>query len=144
MIRLLARLDGTPATSDLPSTSVLAIPGGPSQPVQGPSMGFQTPSPFSMPSIAPPRFSAPPVSANAAMSLFEQKSFERFVRLAPPRFDGISRYGAYDFLTECQDRLFNLGILEVHRVAYTSYQFTSMPKSGGGRLWPVGQLMLQR
>lgn len=51
-----------------------------------------------------------------------------FVRLAPLRFNGISKDGAYDFLIECQDRLYNLGILEVHRVTYTSYQFTSIAR----------------
>lgn len=66
------------------------------------------------------------------------------MRLAPPKFDGTTGDGAYDFLTECQDRLFNFGVLEDHRVAYTSYQFTAWLESDGVQLWPGGQLMLQR
>lgn len=64
-------------------------------------MGFQTPDSSSVPFIAPPRFAAPLVSASATMPVFEQKSFKRFVRLAPPRFDGTAEYSAYNFLTEC-------------------------------------------
>lgn len=44
-----------------------------------------------------------------------------FITVIPPKFDGTIRDGAYDFLTECQDQLFNLGILEAHGVAYNSY-----------------------
>ncbi|KAG5594900.1 hypothetical protein H5410_036132 [Solanum commersonii] len=38
------------------------------------------------------------------MYVDEHKSFERFVRLAPLRFDGTTGEKAYDFLTECQDK----------------------------------------
>ncbi|WMV50977.1 hypothetical protein MTR67_044362 [Solanum verrucosum] len=38
----------------------------------------------------------------------EQKSFERFVRLPTLKFDGTIREMDYEFLTECQDRLFNM------------------------------------
>ncbi|KAK4724337.1 hypothetical protein R3W88_027116 [Solanum pinnatisectum] len=38
--------------------------------------------------MAPSRFVAPRVSASAAMSNAKQKSFERFVRLVPPRHMG--------------------------------------------------------
>ncbi|KAK4731686.1 hypothetical protein R3W88_024674 [Solanum pinnatisectum] len=75
--------------------------------VQGPSMGFQTPKSSSVPFIAPPRFAAPHTYSSAAMYVAEQKSFERFVRLAPHRFDNTTGEKAYDFLTECQDKLFN-------------------------------------
>lgn len=94
-----------------------------------------------MPVIAPLRFSAPPVSA---MSLFEQKNFERFVILAPPKFNGTVGYGAYDFLTECQDRLFNLGILKAHKVTYTSYQFAGMAKKWWRSVMAEVLLMLQQ
>lgn len=94
-----------------------------------------------MPSIAPLRFSTTPVSA---MSLSEQKNFERFVILAPPKFNGTAGYGAYDFLTECQDRLFNLGILEAHGVAYTSYQFACMAKKWWRSVMAEVLLMFQQ
>ncbi|XP_055830889.1 uncharacterized protein LOC129899919 [Solanum dulcamara] len=43
------------------------------------------------------------------------KSFERFLRLGHLRFDSAATEKVYDFLIECQDRLFNLGILEEHK-----------------------------
>lgn len=59
-------------------------------------------------------------------------SFERFVRLASPRFDGTAEDGTYDSLAMCQDRLFNLSILEAYGVAYTLYQFSSLAKEWWG------------
>ncbi|KAG5605980.1 hypothetical protein H5410_027472 [Solanum commersonii] len=41
----------------------------------------------------------------SSMSVVQQKSFERFVRLAPLRFDGTHGEKAYDFLTECLSAL---------------------------------------
>ncbi|KAK4713460.1 hypothetical protein R3W88_019367 [Solanum pinnatisectum] len=55
--------------------------------------------------------------------------FERFVRLAPSRFNDIAREKAYDFLTRYHDRLFNLGILEAHGVSYTSMNFQEWPRN---------------
>lgn len=48
-----------------------------------PSSGAQLQSLVIAPSIAPPLFMVPPASSSPAMSTAEQKSFERFVRLAP-------------------------------------------------------------
>lgn len=62
------------------------------------------------------------------MSTAEQKSFEQFVRLAPPRFDGNPGDRDYDFLSECQYWLCNLAILETHGFAYISYQFIGLAK----------------
>lgn len=62
------------------------------------------------------------------MSIDEHKSFEQFVCLAPSRFGGTPGHRAYDFLSKCQDQLCNLAIIESHRVAYTSYQFTGLGK----------------
>jgi len=91
-------------------------------------MGFQTPKSSLVPSIAPPRFAAPHTYSSAAMYVAEQKSSERFVRLVPHKFDNTTGEKAYDFLTKCQDKLFNQGILEAHGVSYTSYQFLRVAK----------------
>lgn len=77
-------------------------------------------------SIALPRFLVPPSSASLFMSIVKQKSFERFIRLAPLRFYGTPGGRGYEFLSECQDRLSNLAILESHGVGYTSYQFSRL------------------
>lgn len=89
----------------------------------------------------------PPFFTSLAMSIAEQKSFKRFVRLAPPIFDGTLGDMAYDFLSECQDRFCNLAILESHGVAYTSYQFTGLAKEWWRSIFarrPVGSLIMIR
>lgn len=108
-------------------------------------MGFQTPSSSSVSSIATLRFAAfaaPPVSASAAMPVSKHKSLKIFARLAPPRFNGITREKAYDFLTECEDKLFKLGIFEAYGVSYTSYQLWEYPKTGGDWFLFVSLLLL--
>ncbi|KAH0725137.1 hypothetical protein KY284_001002 [Solanum tuberosum] len=128
IVRLLARLDSAPPSGVLLGTLGSPIIVGVTSPVQGPSVGFETPDSSSVPSMAPLRFAAPPLFASAAISVAEQESFERFVRLAPPKFHSMAKEKSYDFLTKCQDRLFNLGILEAHGVSNPSYQFAGMAK----------------
>ncbi|KAG5629027.1 hypothetical protein H5410_000744 [Solanum commersonii] len=53
-----------------------------------------------VPSIAPPRFISPSNFSSAAIFVAEQKSFERFARLTPLKFDGTVGEKTYDFLTE--------------------------------------------
>ena len=55
------------------------------------------------------------------MSADEQKRFEQFMRLSPPKLIGAIGDDAYEFLIDCQERLHNLGSLESHGVAYTTY-----------------------
>lgn len=71
------RLEGTPTTGVLISTSVYPMHVGPSNPIHGPSVTFQTTKSFLVPSIAPPRFSAFLVFTSAAMTLSKQKSLYR-------------------------------------------------------------------
>lgn len=94
----MARLEGAPITGDLLVTSFSPTPIGLSQPILGQSVGFHTSGAFPSLSIAPSRFLAPRISASASMLLSEQKSFERFVKFAPPRFDGTSGDGACLFI----------------------------------------------
>ncbi|KAH0773387.1 hypothetical protein KY290_010524 [Solanum tuberosum] len=75
IVRLLPRLDSAPNSSIYPGTA------------GSPSVGFQTHGFASVPSLALPRFAAPLVSSSVVMYVAEQKSFERFVRLAPSKFD---------------------------------------------------------
>ncbi|KAH0688993.1 hypothetical protein KY289_016351 [Solanum tuberosum] len=58
------------------------------------------------------------------------------------RFDDTTGDKAYDFLTECQDRLFNLGILEAHGMLILLISSHEWPRSGGGRYSLIGQLVL--
>lgn len=52
--------------------------------------------------ISLPRFMVPPSTVSLAMPTIEQKSSERFVQLAPLKFDGTPGDRAYGFLSECQ------------------------------------------
>ncbi|KAG5581554.1 hypothetical protein H5410_052181 [Solanum commersonii] len=86
--RLLARLDSAPLCGILLASGGSPITVCATPLVHGHSVGFHTPNSSSVPSMAPSRFASPFFSASATMSIAEQKSFERFVRLVPPRFDG--------------------------------------------------------
>ncbi|KAG5586511.1 hypothetical protein H5410_046945 [Solanum commersonii] len=91
-------------------------------------MEFQTPKSSSVPSIAPPRFAAPHTYSSAAKYVAEQKSSERFVRLVPHKFDNTTGEKAYDFLTECQDKLFNqVSKYEAHFHELSRYAMSSIP-----------------
>ncbi|KAK4724123.1 hypothetical protein R3W88_026902 [Solanum pinnatisectum] len=96
IVRLLSRLDRVPTSGIRPDTTDYPITVGAKSPFQEPSVGFQTPYSSSVPSLAPPIFVALP-------------------------FDSTSGEKDYDFLTECRDIFFYLGILVAHGVSYTSY-----------------------
>ncbi|KAG5606756.1 hypothetical protein H5410_028248 [Solanum commersonii] len=119
IVRLSTRLDSAPPSSILSGSLGYPITVGSTLQVQGPSVGIQTPGSSSVPSMVPPRFAALVIFASAMMSITEQKSFERFVRFAPLKFDSTPREKAYDSLTKCHNMLFNLGILEAHREQFT-------------------------
>ncbi|KAG5572315.1 hypothetical protein H5410_062081 [Solanum commersonii] len=87
IIRLLPRLDSAPNSSICPDIAGSPITVGVTPQIQGPSVGFQTHGFTSVPSLALPRFAAPLVSSSVVMYVAELKSFERFVRLAPSKFD---------------------------------------------------------
>ncbi|KAG5571115.1 hypothetical protein H5410_060881 [Solanum commersonii] len=88
---LLARLDIAPTFGNNLGTTGSPITVGATPPIQGPSLGFQTHGSALVPSLALLRFATPMVFASATMSIAEQKSFERFVRLALPRFDDTTK-----------------------------------------------------
>lgn len=46
------------------------------------------------------------------MYVGKQKILGRFFRLTPPRFSGASGEDAYEFWVSCEDRLYNLGLVE--------------------------------
>ncbi|KAG5606744.1 hypothetical protein H5410_028236, partial [Solanum commersonii] len=119
IVRLSTRLDSAPPSSILSGSLGYPITVGSTLQVQGPSVGIQTPGSSSVPSMVPSRFAALVIFASAIMSITEQKSFERFVRFAPLKFDSTPREKAYDSLTKCHNMLFNLGILEAHREQFT-------------------------
>lgn len=48
--------------------------------------------------------------------------------MALPKFDDAPSDQAYAFISDCQDKLYNMVILETHRVDYTSYLFTGLAK----------------
>ena len=70
-IQVLTRLDAAPTSGIMPGTSGSPITVGTTQPVQGLSVGFQTPGSSTIPPIAPPRFTVPSVTASAAMTVPE-------------------------------------------------------------------------
>ncbi|WMV51220.1 hypothetical protein MTR67_044605 [Solanum verrucosum] len=86
IVRLLARLDSAPLCGILLASGGSPITVCATPLVHGHSVGFHTPNSSSVPSMAPLRFASPLFSASATMSIAEQKSFERFVRLVPPRY----------------------------------------------------------
>uniref|UniRef100_M1DHW2 Uncharacterized protein n=1 Tax=Solanum tuberosum TaxID=4113 RepID=M1DHW2_SOLTU len=87
IVRLLPRLDSAPNSSICPGTVGSPIIVGVTPQIQGPSVEFQTHGFASVPSLALPRFAALLVSSSVVMYVAERKSFERFVRLAPSKFD---------------------------------------------------------
>ncbi|XP_055826375.1 uncharacterized protein LOC129894748 [Solanum dulcamara] len=74
LVRLLAILDGALTLGVLLGTSGSPIIVITTPPIQRPSVGFQTPSSSSVPFILPLRFTAPPFSASASISVEEKKS----------------------------------------------------------------------
>ncbi|KAH0715073.1 hypothetical protein KY284_007978 [Solanum tuberosum] len=66
------------------------------------------------------------------MSIAKKKSFDRFVRLAPPRFGDTSRDKTYDFLTKCPERLFNLGLAKEWWRSVLSCRSVGSPTMGWG------------
>ena len=71
----------------------------------------------------PTRFTMSPLVVSTVMSFKDQKRFERFTHLGPPRFNGTVDENSYEFLIDLREKLHNLGSLESHGVAYTTYQF---------------------
>ncbi|KAK4706559.1 hypothetical protein R3W88_033879 [Solanum pinnatisectum] len=118
IVKLLDRLDSIPLSCDLPGTSCSPITIGATPPVLRPSMGFQTFDLASMLSLARPRFAVPPIYTSVVMSI------------GTLRFDDTTRDKGYDFLTECHDRLFNLGILEAHGMLILLISSHEWPMSG--------------
>lgn len=75
-----------------------------------------------------PRIDIPPILAIAqlvaiqlAMSFEEQKMFGRFLSLTLPRFKGIKHEDSVEFLIACEERLYNLCLVESHGVEYTTF-----------------------
>lgn len=58
----------------------------------------------------------------------EQKMFGHFLRLGQPRFSTGPGEDAHDFIFGCEERLYNLGLLESHRVDYTTFQLDGPSK----------------
>uniref|UniRef100_M1DWP0 Uncharacterized protein n=1 Tax=Solanum tuberosum TaxID=4113 RepID=M1DWP0_SOLTU len=69
-------------------------------------------------------------------------AIEQQTKIGTLGFDDTTGDKAYDFLTECQDRLFNLGILEAHGMLILLISSHEWPRSGKGRYSLVGQLVL--
>lgn len=80
------------------------------------------------PSIAPTLLMVPLSSISLVVSTVVLNNFDRFVQLDSSHFDGTTEDSSYGFLSECQDQLYNLSILESYGVAYTSYQFIGLIK----------------
>ncbi|KAG5576795.1 hypothetical protein H5410_056929 [Solanum commersonii] len=93
---LLAIFDSVPPSSVRTGTSLSSITIGATPPFLGPRVGFQTPGLASVPSLGPPIVGASLIFASATMSVAKKKSFDRFVRLAPPRFGDTSRDKTYE------------------------------------------------
>lgn len=62
-----------------------------------------------------------PIIIGTVMSFDDPKRFKRFTHLVPPRFNDVVDEDAYEFLINYRDKLHNLGLLELHKVTYTTY-----------------------
>lgn len=69
----------------------------------------------------PSRFTMPPFAVSIIMSFEDQKRFERFTHLGPPRFSDVVEKDAYEFLIDFGERFYNFILLELHGIAYTTY-----------------------
>lgn len=56
-----------------------------------------------------------------AITESEKKMLGRFLRLAPSRFSRATGEDAHDFISSCEERLHNLGLLESHGLDYTTF-----------------------
>lgn len=68
------------------------------------------------------KFTMSALIASTIISFKDQKRFERFTHLGPPRFSGVIGEDAYEFLIDYLEKLLNLGSLESHGISYTTYQ----------------------
>lgn len=76
----------------------------------------------------PIRLNISPVISITVMSSNNQKWFERFIHLAPPKLTGAIGEDSYEFLIDFHEKLYNLVSFEYHRVTYTTYRFTNVAK----------------
>lgn len=76
----------------------------------------------------PTRFIIPPLVMSTIMSSKDQKQFQRFTRSGPSRFSGVVHENAYKFLTDYREKLYNLGLHELHGVSYTTYQLKGVAR----------------
>lgn len=51
----------------------------------------------------------------------EKKVLRQFLRLTPPKFIGTPGEDTYELLTNCEDRLCNLGLVKFHKVEFVTY-----------------------
>ncbi|KAG5614751.1 hypothetical protein H5410_014575 [Solanum commersonii] len=110
IVRLLDRLDSIPLSCVLSGTSCSHFIVGATPPTSDLASALL---------LAPLRFAVPHISASVVM----------FVA----KFDDTTGDKAYDFLTECQHRLFNLGILEAHGMLILLISSHEWPRNNGGR-----------
>lgn len=64
-----------------------------------------------------------PVVAPPVISSEGQKILGQFLKLTPPRFTRTQGEDAMEFLSSCEERLRNLGLVEARGVDFVSYQF---------------------
>lgn len=69
-----------------------------------------------------------PISLGPIMSFNDQKKFERFIFLGPPKFSNAIEEDAYEILLDRQERLHNLESLESYNIAYMTYQLNKLAK----------------
>lgn len=74
------------------------------------------------------RFIVPPLAASIFMYSMDQKRFEIFTYLDPPRFSMVVDEDANEFLIDYQEKLHNLGSRESHGVTYTTYQLRDIAR----------------
>ncbi|TMW80152.1 hypothetical protein EJD97_023514, partial [Solanum chilense] len=72
-----------------------------------------------------PRLTTGPIMTNDQHELFS-----KFLKLKPPVFKGAESEDAYDFLVDCHELLYKMGIVEWFGVEFVTYQF-----QGNAKMW---------
>ena len=57
------------------------------------------------------------------MTSDQHELFSKFLKLKPPVFKGAESEDAYDFLVDCHEFLYKMGIVERFGVEFVTYQF---------------------
>ena len=90
----------------------------------------QTPSVFSLPTPPAPRMDAsleigtfPRLNTGPIMTNDQHELFTMFLKFKPPVFKSAESEHAYDFLVDCHELLYKMGIVEQFGVEFVTYQF---------------------